>query len=170
VPAIILLRPIGMHKFALTGIRRHVEAALKAEAEEQVKQMQKPTSTWKGDKPKFVSIVIKTADQIGAHTYPDVTSLGGKKFMWLDEGTSVRWALMSGNWRSKTRVGSWKSGAGAGRVLFAGKKAFKRRKMQPRPGIKARRWTKMAHKERTKPFRDRMVRVFKVYAAGWRKG
>jgi len=168
MPPIILLRPIGHNKFRIKGIKTLIMKELKDEAHLQKLILAEPTKTWRGAKPRFVSIVIATQDQIGAHTYADQNSEGGKKFMWLDEGTKTRWALMSGNWSSKTRVGSFRAGAGAGRPVIVGRKAMLKRKMKARPGIKARRWTEMARKNRLTPFRNRMVAMFKVYAAGWR--
>jgi len=162
---IILLKPIGKGKFNLKSIKGLVEKELRAEAKEQLKLLQKPTDSWKGSKPRFKSIVIATPKQIGAHTFADLGTEGGKKFMWLDEGTKVRWAVMSGDWRSKTRVGSWKSGGGKGRVVIYGRGAMMKRKMKARPGIKARGWTKLATQERKIPFRNRMARMFKIYAA-----
>lgn len=38
------------------------------------------------------------------------------KWIWLDEGTSVRHAILSDDWQSKTSVGSLVSGSGSGYV------------------------------------------------------
>jgi hypothetical protein len=167
----ILLRPQNPRGFrggkGLKGIKTKIMAELMAEGKEISKAMQQPTETWKGSKPRFKIIRISSSQQIGVHVYPDRTSLGGQKYVWLDEGTRIRWAVMSGDWRSKTRVGSWRSGSGGGRVIIVGRKAMNRRKIKARPGIKARGWTKMARKQREQPFRRRMRRVFEVYARSW---
>lgn len=60
--------------------------------------------------------------------------MGIKKWVWLDQGTRVRYATMSGNWQSKTRQRWFGSGRGRGHVLFV-------RRKYPRPGIEARGWS-----------------------------
>jgi len=53
---------------------------------------------------------------------------------WVDRGTRIRYATMSGDWKSKTRPGVMASYGGRGRVLFVSRK-------RPRPGIVARNFT-----------------------------
>lgn len=50
---------------------------------------------------------------------------------WINKGTRIRYATMSKDWRSKTKVGVVSSFAGRGRMLFVSRK-------RPRPGIQAR--------------------------------
>jgi hypothetical protein len=66
----------------------------------------------------------------------------GEIYFYISEGTSIRWALMSSNWRSKTRPspGGLKAGAGRGRVVIAGRRAMTARGIAPRPGIKGRKF------------------------------
>ena len=63
-----------------------------------------------------VSLIAGTDDQV---------------YYWLDKGTSVRRAVMSPDWQSKTKPGSLQSGTGRGRVVFISKKINL-------PGIEAR--------------------------------
>lgn len=63
-----------------------------------------------------VSLIAGTDDQV---------------YYWLDKGTSVRRAVMSPDWQSKTKPGSLQSGPGRGRVVFISKKINL-------PGIEAR--------------------------------
>jgi len=58
-----------------------------------------------------------------------------KVFKFLDEGTKVRRAVMSTNFKAKTKTGSLQSGAGRGGVVFISKKISL-------PGIKARKFSK----------------------------
>lgn len=53
---------------------------------------------------------------------------------WLNEGTDVRYALMSPDFVAKTVPGRLDSGSGAGGVLMIDMR-------HPRPGIEARNWT-----------------------------
>lgn len=67
-------------------------------------------------------------------------SVVDKVYGALDEGTDIRWALLSGDWRSKTRPGFIGSGPGAGRVLMRGG-LMKKAGIPPGPGIEARGWS-----------------------------
>ena len=66
---------------------------------------------------------------------------------WVDRGTRIRYATMSGDWKSKTKPNVISSYAGRGRVLFVSRK-------RPRPGIEARN------------FRDIIMRRMQARAAG----
>ena len=63
-------------------------------------------------------------DQVGSDDDP---------MLWLDDGTSVRFAVMTKDFEAKTFVRELRSGPGAGGVAFVGK--------EPQPGIEARNWT-----------------------------
>jgi len=56
-------------------------------------------------------------------------------FFFLDQGTSVRYAVMSNPFVPKTTPKSFKSGKGVG--------GFRRMSRTPYPGIKARKWTNL---------------------------
>lgn len=64
-------------------------------------------------------------------------------FGYLDEGTSIRWAVMSRDFRAKTEVRSFGSFPGSGRAVIRGRGAMTSRGIAPRPGITAREWTKL---------------------------
>lgn len=68
---------------------------------------------------------------------------------YLDEGTRVRYATMSKDFRAKTRVNVINSYKGRGRMLFVNRH-------RPRPGIKARNWSKELHKKWQPLFREAM--------------
>lgn len=113
----------------------------KSLAKDITKDFDKTVSTWT-HKPKFSVLVQSTAQQIEAHFSYQDSEGGGKRYTYLDEGTRVRYALMSRDWISKTKpsIGSGagvhlSSGAGRGHVVVI-------RRDRPRPGIKARGWTK----------------------------
>lgn len=88
----------------------------------------KTEATWK-DKALFTKTITNTAIEIIGQYMTD-----DKIVRFLDEGTRVRYATLSPDWKSKTQVRWIGSGPGSGRVLFVSRK-------HPRPGIKARRWT-----------------------------
>jgi hypothetical protein len=65
---------------------------------------------------------------------------GDEEYFWLDEGTDVRYATMTRNFQPKTRVRSFTSSPGQGRLRYIDR-------MVPKPGIEAREWTKLASLE-----------------------
>jgi len=81
--------------------------------------------TW-NNKPDFTVEINGRADRIEVLAGTD-----SKIYGYVDLGTRVRRAIMSSDWRSKTKPGSLKSGAGRGSVVFISKKVN-------RPGIRAR--------------------------------
>jgi len=106
------------------------------------------TRTWKGAKPSFEFLISLTGG--GPTLVIEVTGgKGADKWFWLDEGTAVRYATMSPDWRSKTSPGSLRSVSGRGTMLFVSKK-------HPRPGIEARGWTKIVVRVWTPRFKRRM--------------
>jgi hypothetical protein len=85
----------------------------------------KTVSTWK-DKPTFETHKIRGGRVVSAHN---------RIYFFISEGTRVRYATMTPNFKAKTAPGRLQAGAGAGGVLFISKK-------RPRPGIKARKFDK----------------------------
>jgi len=88
------------------------------------------TQTW-DTKPAF-----KTEKEVFSRT----VSTDSKIYGFVNDGTSVRYALMSPDFLPKTRPGWIGSGMGSGRVL-------KIDKTHPRPGIKARGFDKEIKKK-----------------------
>jgi hypothetical protein len=100
-----------------------------------VKDHNKTTDTWKGEKPEFKSAISLKQPGPTLVVEPSGGSPEGvKKWNWLNKGTKVRYAVMSPDFRPKTRTRFIGSGAGRGKMLFVSKK-------HPMPGIKAREWT-----------------------------
>lgn len=82
-----------------------------------------------------------------------------KRFLFVDEGTKVRYATMTPDFIAKTKPKSLKAGKGRGGLLFVNKK-------KPRPGIKARGFTKLVAKKWNPLFRAAMSEAM---AAGAKK-
>lgn len=74
------------------------------------------------------------------------------RMVMLDRGTSRRWAVMSKDFRPKTRVRSLSSRRGAGRTLIRGRRAMTARGIKPLKGIQARLWSDEIAKRRQKTF------------------
>lgn len=162
---VILLKPLRAPRFDTKGVTAQLRKALKEEGAAQKVLMLKTVKTWK-DKPTFAKDppVLVTGDQLGVTVRPNLDKPAGMHWMYLDQGTRIRWAVMSSNWRSKTRVKWLGSGAGRGMVVIFGRRAMQKRNIKPRPGIKARHWSKTIQKMRSKKFEERMKREFGILA------
>jgi hypothetical protein len=93
--------------------------------DEAIPLFQNTVRTWQRQ-PRFVT--RKVYHGYGVEVDPD------KPWDWINQGTRVRYATMSKDWRSKTKPNVIASYNGAGRVLFVSRK-------HPRPGIQARNFT-----------------------------
>lgn len=137
----------------IRAIEKAILSELAAEGEDDVALFEATTKTWKHKKPSFRPKVGRRGNDAVVRTAPGGNSKGISKYRWLDQGTRVRWAIMSRNWRSKTRPGYLTSYKGAGQVIAAGRRQVRR----PRPGIKAREWSPTIFKRRLPKFKKRMI-------------
>lgn len=104
-------------------------------------EMRKTIATWAGEKPTFEDTVSLKGGDAVVEVQPEGSEIAVWKWIWLDKGTKIRWALMSGGWASKTTPGVRNSGVGAGHVIIVGKRAMTKRGIAARPGIEARNWS-----------------------------
>jgi hypothetical protein len=155
----VLLPKKLMVKNMIAPIR---DANIKA-AKEMGVDLEKVTKKWKGDKPRIQTeaklVPASVPPATGFHSaftasaWPrDDGSKGYSKWMWLDEGTKVRYATMTKGFVPKTRVGQLNSWVGKVKLLFISKK-------RPRPGIKARKFTLALRKKWEKPYRAAMEKA-----------
>jgi hypothetical protein len=84
-------------------------------------------------------------------------------YYYLSLGTSKRWAIMSRNWRSKTRPNSLKISAGRGRVVIAGKRAMLKRRLKARKGIQARNFHLLIANQEEESFFLELIRLTDRY-------
>lgn len=143
---IFVIKKISPGKLNIEPFRRAMLNAVEAEAMIERNQLRKTTATWQGDKPTFTSETSIKGGNLTVITGPAGNAMGAKKWVWLDQGTRVRYATMSGDWRSKTRVKWFGSGPGKGRMLFVNRR-------RPRPGIQARGWSEALTLTRKNAFR-----------------
>lgn len=139
---------------------------LRKEGTQQRNLLKRTVIKWKGARPVFTTEIhlSRTGGGIAeVTTRPTGTKKAVNKWVWLNEGTKIRWAMMSPNWKSKTTPGTLITNKGRGKVLFVGKRAFKRLGLPPRPGIKPREWTIVIQNRRQKPFLVGIRRIIK----GW---
>lgn len=135
----VFIKPIKAKFGNPEEVRKAVRAAQKAEADRLVRDLQKTVSNW-AHPPKFGYVSEFEGGDAIIFVGPQGPSKAAEIWGYLEAGTRVRWAVMSKGWRSKTKPGGWESGAGAGHVVIAGRRAMQKRHIKPRRGIQARRW------------------------------
>lgn len=147
---VLVTKSIKPQRLKIDAIRLELLNELRAEGRDQVKEENKTIATWQHDKPTFEFLISLTRSDASVLSGPGGNPKGIKKWNWLNEGTRVRRAVMSSNWRSKTKPGRLRSGWGRGRVVFISKRIA-------RPGIEARGWSEIIQKRRKRPFQRRMI-------------
>lgn len=157
---VVAMKAIKPKRLKQDAISEEILFALQDEARKQKKLLNQTTSTWSGEKPTFESLIdLSSGGDATVVTGPSGGTKAVNKWTWLDQGTKIRWALMSSDWRSKTRSGTLKSGRGSGSVILAGKRAMQARNIRPRPGIVARGWSIMITKMRRRPFTKLVIKA-----------
>ena len=151
---VFTIKSIKPAKLNVDAIRMEILNELRKEGTVHRKTLKKTVATWEGDKPEFESQIglERPPGSASVLTGPTGSEKGVSKWRWLNEGTQVRYALMSKDWRSKTKPGRYRSGPGRGKMLFVSRKLA-------RPGIKARGWTPKLMKARRKPYTQRMIKA-----------
>jgi len=162
---VVAMKAIKPKKLQIDAIRMEILNELRKEGTVHKQTLRKTVETWKGEKPTFESIICLSGTDATVITGPVGSTEGAKKWMWLDQGTKIRWALMSRDWRSKTTPHKYQSGRGSGRVLIAGRRAMQARGIRPRPGIQARGWSEDLTKQRKGPFTHNMIKAMQRGAA-----
>ena len=116
-----------------------------------LKMFGKIVRTW-NRKPDFIVQNItqrRLGGDIDLIIGPDISNEAGKKFVYLDKGTSTRHAVMSNPFVPKSRarkIGSWR---GRGKAVFVSRQVSQ-------PGIKPREWCDEIRKRRESPFQTKI--------------
>jgi len=144
VNPVFLMKPVVPKAlFDEKAFRGRIAQALLQEKRRLIQLLNMTISTW-DDPPKMVgATAYRTGNPTVTAGPPDDGSIQSKKWMWLNQGTSVRYADLSPDWQSKTSPGVVHAGMGAGQVLRRGHNARRHK------GIEARNWsTIIANMER----------------------
>ena len=126
------------------SVRTQVLSVLRKYERKMLKDYDKTTQTWEGETPTFDSKISfprvgkEMSLWVGA---VDDGSFGYRKFNWINKGTSIRWAVLSDDWLSKTFPGRLVSTGGQGEVLIAGR-AMIEEGFSAEPGLEARNFDK----------------------------
>ena len=149
-------------KFRSSAFRAAAVARANKLAPKMTADMKKPTKTW--STPVEFKTEVKVGNAAGGKLAKKVTgnaagvsievSTEDKRYGFLDTGTKVRFATMTKGFQSKTVPNSLNARRGRGGVAFVNRK-------HPRPGIRARNFTKIVHKTWQKPFRAEMADALK---------
>lgn len=135
------------------GVDRFARQVIKPEFE----------TTWQ-EPPTFKVENKSSRDEISA-----IIKTDNEIYYYNNEGTSIRWALMSNDWQSQTRPGRIPSRPGRGRVVIAGRRAMTARGIAPRPGIEGRHWDEQIVEKEQKGFETEMMKAMSIGAANvWR--
>lgn len=138
-----LFHPINPKKINTNSARAQILNVLKRYERKMLNDFQSTTETW-DHQPRFSSTLHYAGGDVSIQVETD-----DAVYMYLDKGTRQRWAVMSGDWVSKTSPGVIGSGPGAGSVVRRGKRQMR----TPRPGIKARNFTLLIRRKHEKSFR-----------------
>lgn len=153
----ILIKSLKPRPMNVRGYRNIILKALKNEGKQMRILYEKVDNSW--SKP----VRFRTDLRVSGNDAEVRISTKDKRFIWLDLGTSKRWAVMSNPFTPKTRVRKLRSYRGTGRVVLRGKS----RMVRPiTPGIKARGWSIEVRKIRRPVFFRNMRRAMKRAAKG----
>jgi hypothetical protein len=127
----IVIRAIKGAPFKSSVFREEIIKAANEIKDDALADFKKTTANWT-HKPKFSSKILTGASAGGVQVQ---VATDDAIYRYIDEGTKVRYATMSKDWESKTEPDVVGTFPGKGRRLFINKK-------RPRPGIKARKFSK----------------------------
>lgn len=140
----ILFKSLPPKQLQVTRYSKEILDQLRAEGKEIKTLYQNSSSTWK-PKPKFrTDFRAKGLDASIKISTRDV------RYVNLDRGVKNRWAVMSADYRPKSKVRSLTASAGRGKVVIRGHQAMQARGIKPLK-IKAREFSKEIVKRR-RPF------------------
>jgi hypothetical protein len=155
---VLLLTPIGPKEIKLDPVRFALLTVLNRETAHIFGLMRMTVETWDNARPDFkrqgrIGQISLRNDAATVNLEPTGDPLGVKKWNWLDQGTDVRYAVMSEDWISKTTPGALQSGQGEGTVVVRGRNA------PPMPGIQPRGWSRIIADMRQSPFEQAAQRA-----------
>lgn len=124
-------------------------AGMKKTGKEIEVDYKKTTKTWR-NKPVFE--ILSDLNPKGPEVLVGTDSL---IYKFLDEGTSVRYALMTDDFQPKTEPGIIGSSSGKGGLVYVDRR-------RPRPGIKARGFSPIIQKKFQPRFKRLMEQAMKI--------
>jgi hypothetical protein len=146
-------------KLDTSAVKQSVRNVMRAEIEKIKKKLEETTEFWDGEKPQFKSTthVGSNFSLVAYAVALKNDTFGAQKWFWLNDGTSVRWAMMSPNFSPKTKPNTFSTRPGVeeySQPLFVGPISFAYKNrlykghrpnigtVKPQPGVKRRNWSK----------------------------
>lgn len=151
------LRPRPMN---VSGYRDEILSQLRKEGTQMRNLFDRATRTWKP------SVRFRTDVRVSGNDAEVKVSTKDIRFISVDKGTKVRWAVMSSDFSPKSQVRSLTASSGKGGSVIRGRGAMQKRNISPRPGIKARNFSVEVRKVRRPIFFFNMRRAMKRAAKG----
>jgi hypothetical protein len=163
VSTVFLVKGVKPKKLNIAAYRTEILNELRKEGTDQRKELRKTIRTWKGEKPKFETLVglERPPGSASVLTGPTGSDKAVNKWVWLNDGTPPHviaarrkptLAFRRGGFVSKTRprwFGSRRGSPATGPWSYP--------KRVKHPGIEARGWSEDLQKRRRRPFTQRMV-------------
>ena len=148
----IIFTPIFPKDFNIDDYLSAIKQAITDEMGIQKRMYEKTTRTWE-QKTRFITIGPKRlATIVIGRVRPDKRFKSSEIFRFIDAGTKRRWAVMSKDFKPKTKNRVIGSSRGRGGAIVMGKRAMQKRGIAQRQVIKARKFTEEIDKRREKPF------------------
>lgn len=118
-----------------TQLIRRLERTLSQSATRAKKKLELTTRNFQQVLPTFLIEEYEQGHDLIMAVGPE-DNKSGQIWVYLDQGTDIRYAILSSDWNSKTRPNSFSTSLGSGRVVKIDINF-------PQPGIEARNWTKL---------------------------
>ncbi len=144
----------------ILGYRETILDQLRKEGKQLRNLFDKTTRTW--SKP----VRFRTDVRVAGIRATVRISTKDIRFISVDKGTKIRWAVMSNPFTPKTRVRVIGSRPGRGKAVIRGRQAMNQRNIKARPGIKPRNFSVEIRKRRRPVFFRQMRRAMKRAAKG----
>jgi hypothetical protein len=149
VMAVVVFKEIKPKRLKEKALIASLLKGIKETGEEIKLDYGKTTKTWR-NKPVFE--ILSDLNPKGPEVLVGTDSL---IYKFVDEGTSVRYALMTSDFQAKTTPGIIGSKGGRGGVVYVDKR-------RQRPGIKARKFSPIIQKKFQPRFKRRMEQAMKA--------
>jgi hypothetical protein len=163
MPTVFVFKAIKPKKMKVDAIRLEILGELRKEGTVQRKELRKTTSGWRGEKPKFESLVGLGRPPGGASvlTGPTGSTKAVNKWVWTDQGTRPHLIRARRAPRLRFQTGYVPSTTPK---KFTSRRSRRfgptvRPKVVRHPGTKARGWTELLSKRRKRPFTKRMIKA-----------
>lgn len=154
----VIIKPIIPKGINVAKFQANVLAEMQREVRTDKELFKRTVNTWQKP-PAFNTVIELQGPDLVGLTFTD-----SEVYRYIDMGTRVRWALMTSDFRAKTKPTVLSSTKGKGGAIIMGKQAMQARGIKPRPGIKARKFAHTIMKIRKPLFKKNIDRAIRQAA------